>query len=75
MKAYYAQASAGGADFDYEVQAMFPSLQSIQAIGVGGVIKTTANTLSVKSSVNFNLKKGTGVTPTSTKSIQCMSEC
>jgi hypothetical protein len=69
MKTYYAQASVavpGNAnvsqvaplDFEYEIQAMFPTLASIQAIGDGGVVNLQANTLLVKSSVSFNIKKG-----------------
>jgi hypothetical protein len=42
---------------------MFPTLSSMQAIGVGGIIKTTANTLTIKTSVTFNLKKAGGASP------------
>jgi hypothetical protein len=56
-------------EYEYEVQAMFPTLQSIQAIGVGGVIKTTANTLTIKSTLNFNIKKGGGATLSASKTV------
>ncbi len=68
MKAYYAAASVGAPgsltphmvplEYEYEVQAMFPTLASLQAIGGAGLIKTTANTLTVKTSLAFNFKKG-----------------
>jgi hypothetical protein len=59
-------------DYEFEVQAMFPSLTSIQAIGGSGIVKSTANTLTIKTHVGFNFKKGTN--NNANKSIQTLGE-
>jgi hypothetical protein len=41
---------------------------------VGGIIKTTANTLTIKTSVTFNLKKTGGASPIAQKYLQPMNE-
>ena len=80
IKTYYAAASVsipGGGnteamvpiEFEYEIQAMFPSLASIAAIGDGGVVNVTANTLNIKSTFNFFFKRLQQTTPTNSKGV------
>jgi hypothetical protein len=63
IKSYYTSQHSSSAgekvsiDYEFEVQAMFPSLSSIQAIGGSGIVKTTANTLTIKTHLSFNFKK------------------
>ena len=63
IKAYYTSSHSSkigekvSIDYEHEVQAMFPSLSSIQAIGGSGIVKSTANTLIIKTHLSFNFKK------------------
>ena len=59
IKAYYTTASVGkpvALEYDFEVQAMFPTLASVSQ----GLVNPAANTLHIKTAVNFGFKQKAG---------------
>ena len=61
-------------DYEFEVQAMFPSLFSVAAIGTNNAVSVTANTLNIKTSITFNFKKAQANNNGYAKSVYSLEE-
>lgn len=78
VKAYYTNFQTNpdfpqALDYEFEIQSMFPTLSSTQAIGSSNVLSVSQNSLVIKTCLSFNQKRGQ-TQPNLPKGIQSLSE-